>query len=507
MARRRETYEDLGKTKRISPYQQIEQNPAYAAADDDEYEAQYPGEYEDEYNEEYPYEYEQEYADEEESRGGFFSTIVGRIAIGVIALLLIALFALLALRFLKKPDEAKQLPAATATQVAAAEQTSAPAVVFAPVKETEKPTAAPTNSPEPTAAPTPTKAPEPTATPLPIILTNTPTPSPSPTPTPTPTATPTPSPTPTPEATEVPVLSKGEVNREANLREGAASNAKVKQTVKKGEAVTIHEAILDKTGKVWYGLSVDDIATNGWMRDYVVDTEEKIAKPTYTPSPESTPKGEVAEDVPEITPEPTATPNPNAVGTGKTNKEANVRKVMNGKVLTQLKKGKKVDILSTAMDKEGKIWYEVQPQGSKTVGFVRDYLITLDRGVTLLLPTATPKVTATPKPTATPKAEAEEEPRKSEPEQENILDREVIGKAKTNRAANVRTKPINGAKLVRQLSKGVPVMILEKYEDQEGNIWYEVSTESGNTHGFARAYLLDISEIDKTREAKTYGAE
>ena len=81
----------------------------------------------------------------------------------------------------------------------------------------------------------------------------------------------------------------------------------------------------------------------------------------------------------------------------------------------------------------------------------------------------------------------------------------VIGKAKTNRAANVRVKPVSGAKLVRQLSKGISLMILEKYTDKEKNIWYEVSTESGNTHGFVRDYLLNISEIDKTREAKIYG--
>ncbi|MBR4038865.1 MAG: SH3 domain-containing protein, partial [Clostridia bacterium] len=342
------------------------------------------------------------------------------------------------------------------------------------------------------------------------------------TPTPTSTPTPKPTPTPTPEATQVPELTKGEVNRNANLRESASSNGKVKQTIEKGELVTIHEAVLDKNGKVWYGLSIDDQATSGWMRDYVVDTEETITKPTYTPKPESTPDAaQVVEKKTEITPEPTATPNPKAVGTGKTNKEANVRKVMNGKVLVQLKKGKRVDILSVARDKDGKLWYEVQPQGSTTVGFVRDYLITLDKGVELLIPTPTPRITATPKVTSTPKATAEpEENEENEDEtqqdsdaagddkkEEDILDREIIGKAKTNRPANVRVKPQSGAKLVRQLSKGIDLMILEKYEDKDGNIWYEVSTESGNTHGFVRDYLLKFSEIDKEREPKVYEAE
>lgn len=502
MARRREQHEELGQTKRISPYQQMDQqHPAYDEGAFEEYDATYQDEYADEYADEY----EDGYASEEgeASSGGFFSTIVGKIALIAIVLLLIVIIVLLAVRFLRKPGETAKLPSGAQTTAAAVviEKTPNPtAVVFAPEMTSE-----------------PTFTPEPTATPLPIILTNTPTPTPTATPTPTPTPTPKPTPTPTPEPTEVPELTKGEVNRKANLRESASSSAKVKQTVKAGEAVTIHEAVLDKSGKVWYGLSVDDQAMSGWMRDYVVDTEKKIAKPTYTPKPESTPDAAQEEKKPEITAKPTATPNPKAIGTGKTNKEANVRKVMNGKVLTQLKKGKRVDILSVARDKDGKLWYEVQPQGSTTVGFVRDYLITLDKGVELLMPTPIPKPTATPKATAAPKENIKPEETDDEAEvsadkdnqnkEESILDREIIGKAKTNRPANVRVKPQNGAKLVRQLSQGIELMILEKYEDKDGNIWYEVSTESGNTHGFARDYLLKISEIDKSREAKTYGAD
>jgi len=493
MAKRRDQHEDLEKTKRISPYQQMDELMQHGNIQPD------GNSYADEdvYDEADETQYEQE---EQESAGGFFSTRMGKILLGIIIVLLIALFALLAFRLLNKPEKVKQLPANTVAPVTGQTTAAAP-VVFAPVKQTSEPTA------EPTTAPTqaPTAKPEPTATPLPIILTNTPTPSPSPTPTPTPTPSPVPTPTPTAEPTAVPELARGEVNRDANLRESASSDAKVKQTVKKGEMVTVHEAVLDKGGKVWYGLSVDDIATGGWMRDYVVDLEEKIVKPTYTPNPEKTPAADdEADEKPEITPEPTATPNPAAIGTGKTVKEANVRKVMNGKVLTQLKKGKKVDILSTAMDKDGKIWYEVKPQGSNTVGFTRDYLIDLDSGVELLLPTPTPKPTATPK---TESGEEEQTEPETEPKEENILDREVIGKAKTKKEANVRRKPVSGAKLVRQLSKGVDLMILEKYQDKDKNIWYEVSTKTGNTHGFVRDYLLNISEIDQEREAKIYEVE
>lgn len=495
MARRRETHEELEKTKRISPYQQMDELMQQRAAQPqaDQYEDEYADAY-DEMDEAYETYEEYEPLEQEEGSAGFFSTLIGKILLGIIALLLIVLFVLLGLRLFNKPDDAKQLPSANNVP-AAAQTTAAASIIFAPTQATDEPTSEPTTAP--------TAKPEPTATPLPIILTNTPTPSPSPTPTPTPSPSPVPTATPTIEPTEAPSLAKGEVNRDANLRESAASNAKVKQTVQKGESITVHEAILDQSGKIWYGLSVDDIATSGWMRDYVVDLESKIVKPTYTPSPEMTPSADNQDnEKPEITPEPTATPNPDAIGTGKTVKEANVRKVMNGKVLTQLKKGKRVDILSTAMDKEGKIWYEVKPQGSNTVGFTRDYLIDLDSGVELLLPTPTPKPTAAPKEESESEAEEETE---TQPKEENILDREVIGKAETKKEANVRVKPVSGAKLVRQLSKGVKLMILEKYEDQNGNIWYEVSTESGNTHGFVRDYLLKISEIDKTREAQTYG--
>lgn len=250
------------------------------------------------------------------------------------------------------------------------------------------------------------------------------------------------------------------------------------------------------------------------MRDYVIDTKDKIVAPTHTPKPTATPgpKETTQPEAKKATAEPTSTPNPDAIGAGTTKKEANIRKVMNGKVLVQLRKNKRVDILGVKMDKKGQIWYEVKPQGSTTVGYVRDYLIKLDDGVELVLPTATPGPAATPqaeKATAEPAAEETAEDKaedKDEEKEEDILDREIIGRGKTNRAANVRVKPVDGAKLVRQLSKGNELLILEKYQDDKSHIWYEVSTESGRTYGFVRDYLLDIEEIDKAREAKTYDA-
>lgn len=512
MARRRDFDEEMTKTGRISPYDQIPDEAEYNDGYDHAYDQQYNAEkaYGEGYEDDQAYdgyEDEDEYDDEEyedEEQGGLLSSLPAKIILGVILLLVIVLAALLAMRLLSKPGS--QLPAGNEQTNAIVESTDAPAsIVFAPVEETPEPTM------EPTAVP------EPTATLLPIILTNTPTPSPTATPTPTPTPTPVPTPTPTPAPTAVPELSKGEVNRNANLRESANANGKVKQTIKDGEGVTIHETVLDKTGKIWYGLTVDDLEITGWMRDYVVDTEKKIAAPTYTPKPQTTPDADSVkggtdkrEEKEENTTESLAL-NENAIGTGKTNKDANIRKIMNGKVITQLRKGRRVDILSVKMDKHGDLWYEVQPQGMTTIGFVRDYLITLDRGVELILPTATPKAQPTPAAEKdavdTDKEEAEEPAEKEDAKPESILDREVIGRAKTNREANVRVKPQSGAKLVRQLKKGNWLHILAVYQDAKEAIWYEVSTESGKTSGFVRDYVVDLHSLNDGVEAKTYGEE
>jgi len=511
MARRRDYEEEMTQTGRISPYDQIPEEEEYDDGYDDGYDEEYADssydesydeEYDDqaydddEYDGEYDEEYDDEYEDDEDDeQGGLLSSLPAKIILGVIILLIVVLAVLIGMRLLRKPN-AEQLPADDAGQSAMLNDPDNPdesaAIVFAPVEETPEPTE------EPTAVP------EPTATPLPIILTNTPTPTPTATPTPTPTPTPVPTPTPTPAPTEVPELSKGEVNRNANLRESANSSGKVKQTVKDGEAVTIHEAVLDKTGKIWYGLTVDDLEITGWMRDYVVDAEEKIAAPTYTPKPEATPGADGEEEDGEEKPESLAI-NENAIGTGKTNKDANVRKIMNGKVVTQLRKGRRVDILSVKMDKNGDLWYEVQPQGMSTIGFVRDYLITLDSGVELILPTATPKASATPE--LDEEAEGETDEEAAEEKEESILDREVIGRAKTNRAANVRVEPKSSAKLVRQLSKGNWLHILAVYQDSSDALWYEVATESGKTSGFVRDYVVALHELNEDAEVKVYGEE
>ena len=500
MSKKREYDEEQG-AERSNPYDEIPQDEY----DDDMLDPDDEG-YEDD--------------GEEEERGGFLSSTGGRIVLGVIVALLIILLALIVVRVFRDRSDGQQLPSAqTATQAPVSEATQAPGtIVFAPAaqetatpeptqvpvimtSETAEPTQAPvivSNTPSPSPTPSLTPSPTPTAvqseTPLPIILTNTPTPSPSPTPTPTPSPSPTLTATPKPTATPKLDLGTGETNRDAYLRETATSNGKIKQTVKKGQAVTIHEALLDKNGKVWYAVTVDDLAAEGYMRDYVVDTKDKIAAPTATPKVTATPK-------PGTTAQPTATPNPDAIGTGTANRDANIRKVMNGTVLTTIRKGKAVDILSVQTDKNGSIWYEVQVQGSSTKGYARDYVIDLDKGVDLGIPTPTPK------PTATPKATLKPETSTAGNAADGAEARTPIGTAKTNRAANVRVAPSASAKLVRQLSQGNTLNIFARYKDDKGLIWYEVATESGKTQGFVRDYVVNVISIDKDAETLTYEAE
>lgn len=479
--------------------------------------------YEDEtydygYGDDEPYDEEEQ---EEEGAGGlngFLSTAVGKVAVAVIALLLVAMMALLVWRFVfsdTKKQESENLPADLPSSADTVDDTATNApgtIVFAPAANpTATPTAEPeVQTPQPTATPTavpthtpaPTDTPEPTATPLPIILTNTPTPSPSPTASPTPSPSPTPTPSPKPTATPVVKLATGETNREAKLRESASSSASVKKTVKKGLSVTIHEVLLDKDGKVWYSVTVDDLNLQGFMRDYIIDVDGKLAAPTATPKASATPKAgeEAADAAVEATASPETQEPVSGIGTGKTNRDANVRKIMNGKVITQLRQGKKVTILDAKLDKNGDLWYEIKVDGTTTTGFVRDYVIKLDSGVTIAKPTAAPGQAVSPTPEATGTTDAAGTTESSET---NVLDREVIGKAKTNRTANVREKPVSGAKIVRQLSQGNELLILDKYAEGD-SIWYEVATESGRTYGFVRDYVINITEIDKDIEAKTY---
>lgn len=508
--RRRDYDDDLDQPKRSSPYQDLHEQDEDGYDDYDDYE-------------------DDDMMDEPRGRKSTVrkkssrsaSTRMKLLSV-VIVLLVIVLIALVIVKFALGSKKAP-ITVPSPTDTPQTEQTTSPSsIVFAPVsqatnaptadtaytdepdlggyeddnayngdegfevKATEEPVV---ETPEPviqnTAAPViatsaPTAEPQPTGTPLPIILTNTPTPTPEPTATPTPSPTPEPTATPTPSPTPVADLATGTVNRDANLRANAASNAKVKKTIKKGESVTIHETKLDSTNKVWYYLTVNDTNDEGWMRDYVVTTADGLTKPTATPKAEAA----SATPTPAAAETESSAANEEIIATGKTNREANLRKVMNGKVITQLKKNKTVEIYEILKDKKGNTWYRVKPQGSSTEGYVRDYVITLDGSVS-----------GETSGTSTGTTSAE---------QPNLLDRDVIGRALTNRAANVREKPLSNATVVRQLGNGTKLQILAKYAGVKEETWYEVVTESGKTYGFVRDYVINVTKLDKNAPTLTY---
>lgn len=508
--RRRGYDDDLDQPKRSSPYQDLQEQ-------DDDYD-----DYDDYEDDDLTGEQGGRKSTVRKSTSASVSTRVKLLSV-VIALLVIVLIVLVVVKFTMGSGSKTPATVPSPTEIPQTEQTTSPSsIVFSPISQaTNAPTADTAYTDEPdlggyeddnayngdedfwdeateepvietpepviqnTAAPViatsaPTAEPQPTGTPLPIILTNTPTPTPEPTATPTPSPTPEPTATPTPSPTPVADLATGTVNRDANLRANAASNAKVKKTIKKGESVTIHETKLDSTNKVWYYLTVDDTNDEGWMRDYVVTVADGLTKPTATPKAETasaTPTPAAAETESSVADE-------EIIATGKTNREANLRKVMNGKVITQLRKNKTVEIYEILKDKKGNAWYRVKPQGSSTEGYVRDYVITLDGSVSGETSGTSTGTTAA--------------------EQPNLLDRDVIGRALTNRAANVREKPLSNAAVVRQLGNGTKLQILAKYAGVKEETWYEVVTESGKTYGFVRDYVINVTKLDKNAPTLTY---
>ena len=485
MARKRD-YEDgdFDPPKRSSPYQNIS---------DDEYEDDYDDTYDD-YDDEEAYTSSSVKKGARKGGGNFGGT--AKLLVAVIGLLVVILIALVIVRAVlskktTQPDNVQ--PAASVDTIP--EQTTIPApIVFGPtVDATEEPiqngdgslatddwdtgyqddTAVETPEPESATA-------EPTDTPLPIILTNTPTPTPEPTATPTPSPSPTPSPTPEPTPTPVANIGTGTVNRDAKLRADTSANAKVKKTIKKGESVTIHEAKKDSTGKLWYYLTVDDSRDEGWMRDYVVTTATKISASASDKTTASD-----AADSSETTVSAETSGGNEVIATGKTNRAANLRQTMGGKVLVQLKKGTKINIYEQLTDTKGNVWYQAQAQNGTKVGYMRDYVVTLDSDVST--ESANGGTTSA-----------------TETSTENLQDREVIGKATTNRAANVREEPLANAKVVRQLGNGMELQILAKYAGVKEETWYEVITASGKTYGFVRDYVVYVTKLDKNAPTLTY---
>ena len=69
----------------------------------------------------------------------------------------------------------------------------------------------------------------------------------------------------------------------------------------------------------------------------------------------------------------------------------------------------------------------------------------------------------------------------------------------TNRSTNVRAEPKQNGKIARQISEGVRLVVFGYYQNDDAQ-WYEVETESGKTHGFVRAYTVNITELSPGTE-------
>ena len=84
----------------------------------------------------------------------------------------------------------------------------------------------------------------------------------------------------------------------------------------------------------------------------------------------------------------------------------------------------------------------------------------------------------------------------------------VLGKPGVKVIADLGYQGMDSAgavlQVVRQLSEGVKVYITGKYKDAHDQIWYQISTESGNTTGFMRDYVLDSVKLDEGVETQTY---
>ena len=79
-----------------------------------------------------------------------------------------------------------------------------------------------------------------------------------------------------------------------------------------------------------------------------------------------------------------------------------------------------------------------------------------------------------------------------------INGRTIIGYAITNDYATVRETPNSTGKIVRQLSPGNNIYIVD-VEDT----WYEIYSKSGNTHGFVIEDVLDLTEMTATLSEAT----
>ena len=202
--------------------------------------------------------------------------------------------------------------------------------------------------------------------------------------------------------------------------------------------------------------------------------------PTPTPSP-----------TPTATPTPTPTPSPTPVldlGSGVVNRESNLREQASpkAKIRKKVARNTAITIHEAIRDEDGNGWYFVTLDAAGTEGWLRDYLVTFSDGrkIDSFVPEPAEETNA-----AGDAGSAGE-----------------IGRAVTNRSTNVRAEPVQNGKIVRQISEGVRLIVFGYYQNDDAQ-WYEVKTESGKTHGYVRAYTVNVTELLPGTEMQPYQQE
>ena len=158
------------------------------------------------------------------------------------------------------------------------------------------------------------------------------------------------------------------------------------------------------------------------------------------------------------------------------------------KIRKKIAKNTAITIHEAIRDEDGNGWYFVTLDAAGTEGWLRDYLVTIADGRKI-----DDFVPAPSLPAETPS------PEESRGEGE-------IGRAVTNRSTNVRAEPKQNGKIARQISEGVRLVVFGYYQNDDAQ-WYEVETESGKTHGFVRAYTVNITELSPGTEIQPYQPE
>ena len=266
------------------------------------------------------------------------------------------------------------------------------------------------------------------------------------------------------------------MNRDAKLRADAVANAKVKKDHQKGRKR--HHS----RGKNGFHRQALVLSDRGRQQGRGLDARLRRHDEAedFAPTPSDTAEESAA--VGEETADSTETSaNQEVIATAKTNRAANLRQTMGGKGACAAQKGHKGQHLRADDGQKGNVWYKAQAQNGEKVGYLRDYVVTLDKG-------------ASTTGSSLDGRRAEDLPRIAE----------VIGKATTNRAANVREEPLANATVVRQLGNGMELQILAKYAGVKEETWYEVVTASGKTYGFVRDYVVYVTKLDKNAPTLTY---